>query len=578
MAETIPRSRNELAEELGFKAKTFAYIIYGIPKRARYKERIIEKRCGRKRQILAPHPEVKEVQKSLARWLLNRWEKERHPNPELRRVSHAFQKTRSIVSNAKRHSRQRYVLNVDLEDFFPSFNFGRVRGFFLARGRFRLSPEVATTIAEIACHDNALPQGSPCSPIISEMITEKLDKHLLRLAKQHRLRLTRYVDDISFSSQQECFPSEIAYPKGDDSSEWDAGQSLKDVVERSGFKINERKTRMQFRTGRQTVTGLVVNQRVNVRSEYFRHTRAMCHHLFRHGRYQLPTPNTQETQTCAKSLEDRRPLRGRILHTLHARGERVSDGLVQSHDPYPSNKGKKSGAISGAQTLYSLFIDYDLFIDGSAPLIICEGKTDPVYLRCAIHALAREDQKLRATLFRNDTLNLRFFNSEAAYAKNVGATGGVVTLKEAVHRYRKSVPHFSRKYGRKSVTSPTVIVVDSDKGMRDLNKQIKQNQRPNIIDCEKDFSKDQINLGLYYVTLPETNKEIESCFHSSDLSRKSGHRVFELDPNRGGKSETYGKVEFVKVMLKHRDEFNFEGFRVLLSRICGAINDFDQTA
>ena len=79
-------------------------------------------------------------------------------------MSHGFRRHYSIITNARRHKRRRYVLNLDLQDFFPSFSFGRVRGFFIHNNSFKLNEKVATIIAQIACHENVLPQGSPCSP------------------------------------------------------------------------------------------------------------------------------------------------------------------------------------------------------------------------------------------------------------------------------------------------------------------------------------------------------------------------------------------------------------------------------
>ena len=71
-----------------------------------------------------------------------------------------------------------------MQEFFPSFNFGRVRGFFIRNRDFALKKNIATIIAQIACHDNALPQGSPCSPVIADMIAHLLDVRLAQLAKR----------------------------------------------------------------------------------------------------------------------------------------------------------------------------------------------------------------------------------------------------------------------------------------------------------------------------------------------------------------------------------------------------------
>ena len=100
------------------------------------------------------------------------------------------------------HVGSKYVLNIDLQDFFDSFNFGRVRGFFIKNRNFQLNPDVATVIAQIACYDNKLPQGSPCSPVITNLISHSLDIRLASLAKKYKCTYTRYADDITFSTRE----------------------------------------------------------------------------------------------------------------------------------------------------------------------------------------------------------------------------------------------------------------------------------------------------------------------------------------------------------------------------------------
>ncbi len=86
---------------------------------------------------------------------------------------------------------EKNVLNIDLNNFFDEFNFGRVRGFFIINNNFQLTPEVATTIAQIACYKNKLPQGSPASPVITNLITHILDVRLSRLAKKEFLYILK---------------------------------------------------------------------------------------------------------------------------------------------------------------------------------------------------------------------------------------------------------------------------------------------------------------------------------------------------------------------------------------------------
>jgi len=161
-------SLEDVASLLGFSPKGLAFILYKIPVEQRYTTFAIKKKSGGEREIKAPIEQLKEVQKRLSALLYEcRAEIAKGRSGPL---SHGFRRGLSIVTNAQPHKRRRYVLNLDLENFFPTFNFGRVWGFFQKDTAFKLHPKVATVIAQIACDGDALPQGSPCSPIISDLI------------------------------------------------------------------------------------------------------------------------------------------------------------------------------------------------------------------------------------------------------------------------------------------------------------------------------------------------------------------------------------------------------------------------
>lgn len=98
-------------------------------------------------------------------------------------ISHAFIAKKGIISNASIHRNKRFVLNLDLKDFFYSFHFGRIRGFFLKNREFACSEEVATVIAQLCCYNGRLPQGAPTSPIITNLIFQIVDWKIMALAK-----------------------------------------------------------------------------------------------------------------------------------------------------------------------------------------------------------------------------------------------------------------------------------------------------------------------------------------------------------------------------------------------------------
>ena len=176
-----------------------SYILYKLDPSKKYKKFVIQKKSGGTRIIRAPEKMLSLLQERLAEMLYKCAVELQRDNQSFWRASHGFQKDKTIVSNADMHRRRRFVFNVDLEDFFGTLNFGRVRGFFIHDKAFALNPSVATVIAQIACHENELPQGSPCSPVISNLIGNILDVRLLALARDARCTYTRYADDLTFS-------------------------------------------------------------------------------------------------------------------------------------------------------------------------------------------------------------------------------------------------------------------------------------------------------------------------------------------------------------------------------------------
>ena len=227
--------------------------------------------------ITAPVTALKLIQSKLAQVLSLVYE----PKPSV----HGFIRDRSIISNARPHRVRRYVLNVDLRDFFPSINFGRVRGLFMARP-YQITSDAATVLAQICCFDNQLPQGAPTSPVVSNMICNRMDTQLQQLAGANRCFYTRYVDDLTFSSSEPQFPSNLASPDDDGTTgRYRPGTDLERVVQDNGFTINPTKVRLQIRPSRQVVTGLTVNNaRLNVSRRHVRQIRAMLHAWRVYGR------------------------------------------------------------------------------------------------------------------------------------------------------------------------------------------------------------------------------------------------------------------------------------------------------
>jgi len=266
-------SAENIADLLEIAYKDLIYYLYRLPNEKKYCSFEILKKNGETRIISTPTTSLKILQHKL-HCILSIIFTPKFP-------SHGFVKGKSIKTNASIHVKSKYVLNIDLENFFPSINFGRVRGMFMAYP-YRLSAPVATVLSQICCYNNELPQGAPTSPIISNMICAKLDSQLGYLAKQNKCFFTRYADDITFSTSKKSFPKTIAYID-ETTNQMHVGDELKNIIKNNGFIINNEKVWLRGRDRRQTVTGLIVNDFVNVTRKYKNQVRAMLHALKEYG-------------------------------------------------------------------------------------------------------------------------------------------------------------------------------------------------------------------------------------------------------------------------------------------------------
>src|SRR5439155_9009127 len=252
----------------GFLSTSWAgirYCLYRMPPAERYRTFTISKRGGGTRLIEAPCLQVKILQDAL----LRRLEEIYVPRASV----HGFTFGRSIVTNARRHVGCTWLLNVDLQDFFPSIHIGRVIGLFKAPP-FNCENEAATVLAQICTLNGRLPQGAPTSPIVSNMICFKMDRQILEFARVNRCIYTRYADDISISTRLPELPSTIAAQHGEVLI---IGNELSSIITSARFQINASKVRLQHRSHRLVVTGLKVNRFPNVRRQLISQIRAMLH-------------------------------------------------------------------------------------------------------------------------------------------------------------------------------------------------------------------------------------------------------------------------------------------------------------
>ncbi len=244
-----------------------------------YRRYDIAKKSGGVRCISAPIPKLDDAQV----WVLENILRKLTPEPQ----AHGFVRGRSIVTNAAGHVGKRIVINMDLQNFFPSIGFRRVKGLFQ---KFGYSEHLAITLALlttepprvavenqhrnrvyfVALGDRVLPQGACTSPAITNLLSRRLDRRLRGLAAKHEFHYTRYADDLTFSGHNGAAVGRLL-------------KSARSVVADEGFQVNEEKTRVMRCGGQQEVTGLTVNEKLSVGRKELRRLRAILHNARRTG-------------------------------------------------------------------------------------------------------------------------------------------------------------------------------------------------------------------------------------------------------------------------------------------------------
>lgn len=542
---------SDVASLLNVRPADLSYALYILPNEVKYRTFQIPKKGGGFRVIAAPESRLRYIQKQLAD-LLVAIELGLEAGRTQRKfiVSHGFKKKMSIVTNAKNHRNKEFVFNADLKDFFPSINFGRVMGFFVKNRDFGLKPKVATVLAQIACFNNKLPQGSPCSPVISNLIAGILDRHLSKMAVQHRCTYTRYADDLTFSTNERVFPEAIARRVRGAEDKWVAGHELVGRVARSGFQVNELKTRLQYRSSRQDTTGLVVNEKLNVPAEYYKLTRAMCFHLFRDGTAFAAADNAR------MPISDER-LRGRLAHLYHIRG------LENDHKKYPQKKGP------AYVKLYGKFLDYIAFYGHQRPTIICEGKTDNIYIKTAIQMLAPKFPELVDVVGAEYKLKVKFFKYGKASSNLQDLSGGAGQLKTLIMDYGNRLSGFTS-----GAKNPVIMVLDVDKGTTQIWAELSKILGKSVAGHDPYY---HVRDNLYVVPVPVSSGaegDMEDLFDKKTLELEYDQKKFDKKSDKDMPG-TYSKNTFANHVIRdNRATIDFSGFEPLLKSIRDVIADY----
>jgi len=239
---------NELAHYLCVETSTLYNILR--KKEKNYREFEIKQANGKIRQITSPRTYMKVIQW----WVLD--------NILLQHQTlncvHGFVKSKSYYTNAKFHFGAHHILSVDVKDFFPSIKTRQVYNIFAQMG---YSSRAADLLTEFCTLKGKLPQGAPSSPTISNIVFEKVDIELEEFSQKYGLKYSRYADDLCFSSQEPISKNVL--------------RLLKPILGSAGFSLNRNKTRFSGLGDRMEVTGLVINDKIQLPRKWRNNARAL---------------------------------------------------------------------------------------------------------------------------------------------------------------------------------------------------------------------------------------------------------------------------------------------------------------
>ncbi|MBC2080806.1 RNA-directed DNA polymerase [Listeria booriae] len=564
------KTREDFFNILNIPLKNMTYLLYNKEKKGTensYHSFEIKKRNGGVRVIHAPNKELKFVQQRLLKALWRNQTKVWHDKKINPSISHGFQKGRSIMTNAEIHRNKKFVLNVDLEDFFNSFHFGRVKGFFEKDRDFKVPQAVALIIAQLVCYKGSLPQGAPTSPLITNLICRIMDLRLLKLAKRYKLDYTRYADDLTFSTNDSSF-SRLSQ---------EFLLKLESEIKRAGFNLNPEKTRLQYKNSRQSVTGLVVNKKLNVPNEYYKKTRAMAHTLYTNGSFLIDGVEGTLAQ-----------LEGRLSFINQL--EKRNNLSINSGSKDYKNLGRR-------EKEYQKFIYFKYFYANTRPTILTEGKTDSRYLKAALKKLYKNypnliEYKNGEFVFKilflhradkekpNKTTRLKFFF-------NIGPHGAdsLAELYYFSSNKKSKVPgyinylEYFKKLNQNMLTKPTIIVFDNElssngKPLRTFINSLKDEQEMHISNIRRDLST-QVTDNLYILTNKlvgtRTEAEIEDLFDDKTRNKEIDGRTFSATDIG---EQYYGKNIFSLYILKNYKEVDFSNFKPMLDKLNEIIINF----
>lgn len=235
-------------------------ILYGISNNIdlNYEEIIIKKKNKNLRYLNEPSPILKSIQKRILKNVLE--------EKMISKCAYAYKKGLSTILNAKSHVGCKVILKLDIENFFDNINFYKVYNSCFNENLY--PKKLGMLLTNLCVYNGKLPQGSPTSGYISNIVLRNFDCNIDAYCKDKNINYTRYSDDMTFSG------------------DFDIRKLIKFVNEllyKEGFRLNKSKIKVVLNTTRQQVTGIVVNEKLNLSKNYKRKIRQEVYYILKYG-------------------------------------------------------------------------------------------------------------------------------------------------------------------------------------------------------------------------------------------------------------------------------------------------------
>ena len=252
----VYRELSSLEKDLGFSAKQ----LYAVSNQLRKHYRTVQfpKKSGGVRNLAVPDELLKSIQRKITEVLLL-------PMP-VSRYATAYRDGGSAMRNAQPHVAKPVVLKLDILHFFDSVRYSAVKELAFPQEIYEKNLQIL--LAMLCYYQDKLPQGAPSSPAISNIILYEFDERVGRWCRERNISYTRYCDDLTFSGHLR--PGEVI-------------PFVRAELKKRGFLLNEQKTHIQPAGQQQSVTGIVVNEKLNIPAAYRRRVRQELYYCQKYG-------------------------------------------------------------------------------------------------------------------------------------------------------------------------------------------------------------------------------------------------------------------------------------------------------